>query len=1177
MTAIRLSISLMGGWVSSDVLASDQSIRFSEDMLPIGLAKLDAKHSIFPLAAPPAATPMGAGTVRRTWQLDENGRWHPGSWRQIAPQSAIRHVRADRADVIAPGGVEWIRPGGAASKTSGAIKQRAFGRAKAKRAIATRVSLDVPVGASKAARAGEVRGASSISADSVPSALVDGKSVASRVDGAQPERRNDDAIARLKSEAAAWKADQRDTPDERTAQVRLVDEPSSGSLEEPVVDAEASVVRGVADVAATSVTEAQKMWSGDDARSPRDVDVVGPVASVSSAVNVHNDALSSTTMDELRDVARPGMVKTRVSLDDPFAKPIAQKTVFPAAETDPAEGSTVTGAETPVNGARAASSVLPASGEADASASEASGMPEADAIAIDGETKGDGALTVGTYSFPENLLGALEQGVEVPVRITTENGTEEAGKASVKYVDGALTLTDFALNKIKLTEATKQLIASRYGKPLKVVAEMSPAGANVNGIRTEFNLRTFEVIAQLPKAAYSSEGEARSYNLADSTEQHLSGVLNYDVSVVKNARSDANGYLHLQSVTGVGVNHAYVEGDIRSGDDFNLYEARLERDYRGLAITGGYLSTWSMSALGQTTFLPGGRFIGVSAGNASRSEINDGSLARTPIFAFMPASGEVQLYRDGKLINVQQLPLGNQEINTRPLPVGSYTVRVDVVVNGRVVSSKTEQVYKPSNGGGGADTQFQVYGGQYIANNIRGQGSVSQPMFGVSGKKATKLGTFYGSSYYFDGLAAAELRYQRDFKHGTIGVDTGATTDGGYRFNANGSANIGPLGAWANYMLTTGSTEKNGIYNQRTTSFGSTISIARMFGWKNNATLNLSGSLYNGGSQDYRIDYSQDVYSNKWVRMTLNGGQMFSRSGNGGRKWNSAFYVGLNATFSWGDAGIDYSRSLDSEQIGAHVGWRPTHIAGVDYLSAGVNRSRSLNSSQYGNSSSTQLNLGAQGHNRWFGWQGNVNVDETGDANGTAAVQGSVGWNTSGIGFNSKKGESGVIVNVDKTARGNLEMISSGGTQSLDGRSTFVPLTGYKEHKVNIRTRRDTPENFDIQGGEAKLVLYPGNVASMQPKVRRLVTVFGVLTENGTVKPNTEIRNHIGKATTAADGGFVIDVDSAYPAIQYQTDAGGTCEIDFDLTKAQGALWVDQVECKPKSVARSSVPRQREG
>ncbi|MGU7842830.1 TcfC E-set like domain-containing protein [Burkholderia sp. AW33-5] len=789
----------------------------------------------------------------------------------------------------------------------------------------------------------------------------------------------------------------------------------------------------------------------------------------------------------------------------------------------------------------------------------------------------DGTLAAGQYTFPDNLLGALEQGVEVPVRLKTDSGSEEAGRATVKYDGRTLTLVDFNLAKIAITDAAKQRVADHYGKPLRVVAETSTARQDASDVELEFNLRTFELVAELPRDAYASEGAPRLHMLPDSTEKHPSGVLNYDMSVVKNASADANGYLHVQSVSAIGVNHAYVEGDIRSGDDFNLYEARLERDYRGVAITAGYLSTWSMNALGQTTFLPGGRFLGVSAGTASRSELNDGSLARTPIFAFMPASGEVQIHRDGKLINVQHLPLGNQEIDTRQLPVGSYPIRVDVVVNGRVVSSRNEQVYKPSNGGTGADTQYQFYVGQYVANNVGGRGSISRQLVGASGKMATRLGTFHGSAYYFDGLAAAELRYQRSFKYGNVGVDTGATSDGGLRLNANAAANIGPVGAWANYMLTTGSTAKNGVYNQRTLSFGSNVSVSRMFGWANNATLNVSGSVYQGGGQDYRIDWSQDIYANKWMRVMLNGGQMFSRNTGGmGRKWNNAFYVGLNATFSFGDAGIDYSRSLDTEQIGAHVGWRPERIAGVDYLSAGVNRSRSL-SSDYGNPTSTQAHLGAQGHNRWFGWQGNVNIDDTGDASGTAAMQGSVGWNTRGIGFNSKKGESGVIVGVDKSARGNLEMVSTNGALALDSRSTFVPLTGYREHRVKIRTRRDTPENFDIQEGDAKLVLYPGNVASMTPKVRRLVTVFGVLTENGLVKPNTEIRNHIGKATTAADGGFVIDVDTAYPVIQYETDAGGTCEIDVDLSKAQGALWVDQVECKPKSVADAGPVRRREG
>ncbi|WP_081070041.1 TcfC E-set like domain-containing protein [Burkholderia cepacia] len=794
---------------------------------------------------------------------------------------------------------------------------------------------------------------------------------------------------------------------------------------------------------------------------------------------------------------------------------------------------------------------------------------EADTVSVG--TPPNTALEAGRYRFPEELLGSLEQGIDVPVRLMTATGTEQGGEATVKYVNGALTLTGFKLSKATLTDAARARVEAMYGKPLSVVDAVSAAVAGNDKLRLEFNLPTFELIARLPATAYSSVGESRSRVLPDSTEKHLSGVINYDASGVKNARSEAVGYLHLQSVTGYGVNHAYVEGDVRSGEDSTLYEARLERDFRGINVTAGYLSTWAMSnALGQTTFLPGGRFVGVSAGNASRSEIRDGTLARTPIFVFMPASGEAQIYRDGKLVDVQQLPLGNQEIDTRPLPVGVYPVRIDVVINGKVVSSSTEQVYKPGGSATGADKQLQVFVGRYTANTLSDGRSVSRPLIGFSGQRVTKFGTFFGSGYVFNGLGALEARFQKDFSQGTIGIDTGGTSDGGFRLNLNGSVNFGAGGAWVTHSVTTGATAKNGVYNSRMTSFGGNFSFGRAFNWKRNATVNINANLYDGG-QDYRVDLSQDIYVSRRTRVSLNVGESFNRNTRApGTQWNKAFYIGMNASFSFGDAGIDYSRGRGSEQIGAHVGWRPDNLKGIDYLSAGVNRMRSVGGDSGFNSSSTQANFGASGHNRWIGWQASSSVDDSGNVNGSGAFNGSVGWNGSGVGFNSRKGESGVIVNVDKTARGNLDLISPAGRMSLDGRSTFVPLTGYEEHKVQVRTRRDTPENFDIQNDEAKLVLYPGNVASMQPKIRRLVTVFGVLTEHGTVKPNTEIHNHIGKAMTAADGGFVIDVDAAYPVIQHRS-ANGVCEVDFDLSKAQGAVWVDKVECAPKQISSDRI------
>lgn len=783
----------------------------------------------------------------------------------------------------------------------------------------------------------------------------------------------------------------------------------------------------------------------------------------------------------------------------------------------------------------------------------------------------DAGLSADRYRFPTELLGTLEQGIDVPVRIKTAQGSEEAGRASIRYLGDALRLTSFQLTAATLSDAAQARINARHGEPLAVVAEPTkPHAAPDGGIRLEFDLRTFEVYAELPDDAYAKSGEARSNLLPDSTEQHLSGVVNYDLSAVKNARSDVNSYLHLRSVTGFGVNHAYVEGDLRSNDGSTLYEARVERDFHGINVTGGYLSTWSMTnTLGQISFVPGGRFYGVSVGNVSRSERIDGTLARTPIFVFMPASGEVQIYRDGKLINVQPLALGNQEIDTRVLPVGTYPIRIDTVINGRVVATKTDQVYKPNGTTSGPDSQIQAFLGQYVANGQGNGSNLASPLVGFSGQRVTRFGTFVGSGYVFNGMGALEARYQRDFSRGSLGADLGGTSDGGLRTNLNGSVSFDAGSLWASYGLTTGGSERNGVYNTRMTSFGANLMIGRAFKWRGNAMLNISSNLYQGG-QDYRVDLSQDIYTNRWARVTLNIGQSMHRSmGSRNPGWRNAFYAGLNASFTFGDAGIDYSRSRGTEQIGAHVGWRPESIPGVDYLSAGVTHSRTPGATHVG-SSSTQGNLGANGRNRWFGWNANLFVDETAMPNGSGSMHGSVGWNSSGIGVAQQQGESGVIVKVAPGARGKLDLVSSSGPMTLGSRSTFVPMASFTEQQVQVKTRRDTPENFEIEDADKTFVLYPGNVASMKPRIRRLVTVFGVLTENGTIKPNAEIRNHIGRATTDADGQFVIDLDSAFPVVEHSSSNGERCEVNFDLSKSQGAVWVDKVECTPATLGRAA-------
>lgn len=54
----------------------------------------------------------------------------------------------------------------------------------------------------------------------------------------------------------------------------------------------------------------------------------------------------------------------------------------------------------------------------------------------------------------------------------------------------------------------------------------------------------------------------------------------------------------------------------------------------------------------------------------------------------------MHILRDGKLLSIQNFAMGSYEVNTATLPFGIYQVEVQVVINGKVASSRTEQINK---------------------------------------------------------------------------------------------------------------------------------------------------------------------------------------------------------------------------------------------------------------------------------------------------------------------------------------------------------------------------------------------------------------------------------------------------------------------------------------------------
>ncbi|MFN6886457.1 TcfC E-set like domain-containing protein, partial [Proteus mirabilis] len=92
--------------------------------------------------------------------------------------------------------------------------------------------------------------------------------------------------------------------------------------------------------------------------------------------------------------------------------------------------------------------------------------------------------------------------------------------------------------------------------------------------------------------------------------------------------------------------------------------------FNGLRFAIGLMSTWNLQSLASLTVLSSSKIYAASIGNNSSSRVVNKQQSLTPIYAFLNSPGEVRIYRQGKLLNIQNFPMGNFEVDTSMLPYG---------------------------------------------------------------------------------------------------------------------------------------------------------------------------------------------------------------------------------------------------------------------------------------------------------------------------------------------------------------------------------------------------------------------------------------------------------------------------------------------------------------------------
>ncbi|HFR8653487.1 TPA: CS1-pili formation C-terminal domain-containing protein [Escherichia coli] len=802
---------------------------------------------------------------------------------------------------------------------------------------------------------------------------------------------------------------------------------------------------------------------------------------------------------------------------------------------------------------------------------------------------------IGGVMIPQAFSQALQDGMSIPLFIHLEgsSGTQDdqrIGNAFIWLDNDVLRVRQIQLeekeNNATVSEQTRKQLTA-------LTNEAFSKELNINltdNAQLQLSLRQLLLQLVVKKEALGTVLRSRSEDIGQSSVNSLSSTLNYNLGIynnqMRNGGNNTSSYLSLNNVTALREHHVVLDGSLYgmgSGrQDSEVYKAMYERDFAGHRFAGGMLDTWNLQSLGPMTAISAGKIYGVSWGNQASSTVFDSTQSATPVVAFLPAAGEVHLSRDGRLMSVQNFAMGNHELDTRSLPYGIYDVDVEVMVNGRVVSKRTQRVNKLfSRGrGAGAPLAWQFWGGSFHMDRWSEGGKKSQPakeswLAGASASGSVSALSWSATGYGYDNNAVAETRLTLPLTE-SVNVNLQNMLASDHSWSSIGSISVTLPGGFSSLWV---NQEKTHIgdrirrSNADNRAIGGTLNLNAL--WSKLGTFSVSYNddrRYN--SHYYTADYYQTLYTGTWGSLGMRAG--IQRFNNGDSSANTGKYIALDFSLplgNWFSAGMSHQNGYTMANLSARKQFDEGSIRTI-----GANISRAI-SGDTGDDKTLSGGAYAQFDTRYSSGTLNVNSSADGYVNTNLTANGSVGWQGKNIAASGRSdGNAGVIFNTGLEDDGKLSARVNGRIVQLFGNRNYLPLSPYSRYEVELQNSKNSFDSYDIvTGRKIHLTLYPGNVALIEPVVKQIVTVSGrIRAEDGTLLANAHINNHIGRTRTDDKGEFVMDVDKKYPTIDFSNDKNQRCEVALELSQARGAVWVGDVVCTGLSTW-ASVPPTGEG
>ncbi|HAT3921001.1 TPA: hypothetical protein I9Y23_004719 [Kluyvera ascorbata] len=791
-----------------------------------------------------------------------------------------------------------------------------------------------------------------------------------------------------------------------------------------------------------------------------------------------------------------------------------------------------------------------------------------------------GVQDINNIIIPKEFGLALQEGMSVPLFLHYIDAQDLVsdqliGHALIWMKNGQLKIQSIQLEHNDDNAVLQHDIASQLAALANQDFDNQLNIPISSGSRIHFALQELRLQLIVPKEALGTTLRSRSEDIGASSVDHLSNSLTYNLGIYNNQMkyggNTTSSYLSFNNVSALREHHVIVDGSFyglgSSQESSTLYKAMYEKDFDGHRFAGGMLDTWNLQSLGPMTAISSGKIYGFSWGNEASSTVFDNSQSLTPVIAFLPAAGEVHVKRDGRLLSVQNFTMGNHEIDTKGLPYGTYDVDIETIVNGRVVGKRVQRVNKlfsPGHGSG-APMAWQFWGGKmrmdrWFSSRERYLPEKETWLMGASISNSWNLLSWAATAYGYDQSTVAEARFTFPVsQYVSINMQDMAANDGSWSNIDSISATIpgGFSSVWVNQEKTQigEKIRRTSAYNQ---AIGGTLNLGAL--WSKLGTLSIS---YNNdkmnSSRYYTGEYYQTLFSGAYGTLGMRAG--IQRYNNGERSDNTGKYISLDFSLpfgNWLSMGMSHQNGYTLANLSARKQFAEGSIRSV-----GANLSRAVS----GNTGDDQSLSGggyAQFDTRYSSGAININSSADGYVNTNLTANGSVGWQGTNIAASGRNdGSAGVILNTNVDDGGKLSAKVNGRTVQLDGKHNFIPLSPYSRYQIDLQNSTDSIDSYAIVNSrKTNLTLYPGNIAVINPEVKRMVTVFGrIHAEDGSIIANAHINNHIGRTRTDDKGGFIMDVDKKYPLIDFNYSHNQQCEVELDISNARGAIWVGDVVC----------------